>query len=433
MNKTELALMTRKPFVLEYYKKYKNFREDIHFARENAFRIFEYHLHKRGGYYHLLAKKIGENSNIMNDSYTWNSLPVISKEDLRGIDIEKEKPDNNFTTTTTGGSTGEPLKYLMSSEDNALSMTLLFRGWGLAGYEIGDKVAVIAGKSLGGSRRNRIAGIRSQLSDYLLNTKHFPVTDLSKERLKNYCTALNKWKPKFLRGYVSSMVILAQFLEEQNLHLNFPIQGIMTTAEVLYPEQRKYIENIFGTEVYDNYGLNDSGVSAFECKYHNGFHIDNERSFVEIMDGQGTVHETGEGTIIGTSLFNRHFPFIRYNTGDLGKIEFKKCECGIEGRMITFLQGRETEILELNGSKIGGPVLTTIWQEINVKQYQIIQVDNRSIILKLVRTDRYGEKDEALIIERFRSYFGDIDIQIEYSDVLLPVGDSKYKYIIKQN
>ena len=50
---------------------------------------------------------------------------------------------------TTGGSTGTPMKYLVSQRDRMLGGALLYRGWGYAGYELGDRMVFLAGMSLG--------------------------------------------------------------------------------------------------------------------------------------------------------------------------------------------------------------------------------------------------------------------------------------------
>ena len=57
-------------------------------------------------------------------------------------------------------------------------------------------------------------------------------------------------------------------------------------------------------EVYDGYGLNDGGVSAYECPEHAGLHIDTERSIMEVVDGEGHQMNRGDGRILATSLYN---------------------------------------------------------------------------------------------------------------------------------
>lgn len=433
--KTFLALLLKRPLVIFYYYKYYNrqkyYRENVWSMRKKVVSITNFHLNNGRGYKEILISLGYDGYDTIKDFNMWNDLPVITKNELRKIDIDYKKKGLFSVNGHTGGSTGEPLKYLMSVKDYSIGMALLFLGWKSAGYRLGDKVAIIAGRSLVGPQDNFLAFLKRTTNDYFLNFKHFTAIDMSEETLTNYCSILNKWKPKFLRGYVSSIMILANYIEKNNIELVFEIKGIMTTAENLLDQQRRYIESVFNTKVFDNYGLEDSGVSAYECTHHNGLHIDNERAYLQVLEN-GITKDIGEGIIVGTSLYNKDFPFIKYDTGDIGKIEKIKCSCGIEGRMITKLQGRTTDYLEINGIKIGGPVLTTIWNNTNINQYQIIQLNKNSIELRLVKGDKYNINNENDIIERFNSYFGDISIEIKYFDILKPLNGNKLKYIVKE-
>jgi phenylacetate-CoA ligase len=97
---------------------------------------------------------------------------------------------------------------------------------------------------------------------------------------------------------------------------------------------RENIENTFGCDIYDGYGLNDGGVGAYECSEHSGLHIDMERSIMEIVDKKGHQMEDGVGSILATSLYNYAMPFIRYETGDLGHIIPTNCGCGRGSRLL---------------------------------------------------------------------------------------------------
>jgi len=80
------------------------------------------------------------------------------------------------------------------------------------------------------------------------------------------------------------------------------------------------IERVFDVQVFDNYGLGDGGISAFECHLHKGMHIDYERSILQTVNDSGEVVKCAIGRIIATSLYNYAMPFIRYDTGDFGFI-----------------------------------------------------------------------------------------------------------------
>jgi len=115
--------------------------------------------------------------------------------------------------------------------------------------------------------------------------------------MREYAGVLNSFKPRFIRGYASSIYFFARWLEENQVSVPFP-EGVFTTAEKLFPHMRKTIGDVFGCDVYDNYGLNDGGISAYECPEHAGLHIDTERSIMEVVDNNGLAVEEGEGQIL---------------------------------------------------------------------------------------------------------------------------------------
>ena len=55
------------------------------------------------------------------------------------------------------------------------------------------------------------------------------------------------------------MYNLSVFLKEQDLKLNIPLA--FTSSETLYEFQRKLIEDILGTKIYDRYGLTERTIS----------------------------------------------------------------------------------------------------------------------------------------------------------------------------
>ena len=97
--------------------------------------------------------------------------------------------------------------------------------------------------------------------------------------------SIEGWQPPFLRGYAGSLALFAKYCADNQLPLEF--DTTFSTAEMLSDPQRKLIELTFATRVFDHYGLNDGGVSAYEGVGYTGYAVDTERSVLEIVpDGQ---------------------------------------------------------------------------------------------------------------------------------------------------
>lgn len=94
---------------------------------------------------------------------------------------------------------------------------------------------------------------------------------------------------------------------------------------------RKAIEELWGAEVYDFYGLSDIfGACAAQCEYHDGLHIAENHILVETIDiHTGEVLPDGEvGELVFTTLRKHARPLIRFKTGDIGRIDKTPCKCG---------------------------------------------------------------------------------------------------------
>lgn len=94
---------------------------------------------------------------------------------------------------------------------------------------------------------------------------------------------------------------------------------------------RKAIEELWGAEVYDFYGLSDIfGACAAQCEYHDGLHIAENHILVETIDiHTGEVLPNGEtGELVFTTLRKHARPLIRFRTGDIGRIDKTPCACG---------------------------------------------------------------------------------------------------------
>ncbi|ROZ80434.1 phenylacetate--CoA ligase family protein [Pseudomonas neustonica] len=370
------------------------------------------------------ALEVGALQTVIND------IPLMTKDDISRCRAKLELPEAKvgaFKVGKTGGSTGDPLKYRVSKKCNDAAFAILYRGLGRGGYKLGDKLAVMAGGSLV-TKRN---GFKSKVVSFFMNTKKYSSYGVSDDLFQEYYQDLVSWKPKFIRGYASSLFEFAKFIEKNKYDLSFV--SVFTTAEMLFEHQRAYIEKVFSAKVYNGYGLNDGGVTAFECKYGGGFHIDLERSFLEVVDESGRLIFDKVGRIVATSFLNKATPFVRYVTGDLGEITNRKCKCGSPYPLLISLAGRTTDVLRLNGRMVGSPVLTVLMGNIDVARYQFIQVEENKVLLVMEKNDAFDVVDEGFIRNSLFSNVGEFDLVFVYDEALFEVVDGgKHKVVINK-
>lgn len=389
--------------------------------------------YKEVPYYHKLFNKLKLEPSDIRTIEDLEKLPILTK-DIIKENREDLKPANlnimKYSIEPTGGSTGTPFLFRMLRYDRFLSGAMLYRGWGYGGYELGDKMVFLAGSALGVGVNSVIVKKAHEISRNIRKLSSF---DMSTEDMQEYTKIVNSFKPKFIRGYASSINFFANFINENNIEITAP-QAVFTTAEKLIPHMRKNIKEAFGCEVYDNYGLNDGGVGAYECPEHNGLHIDTERSIMEIVDNEDIQMESGTGKILATSLYNYAMPFIRYETGDMGHILSDVCGCGRGSRLLKEVIGRQQEMLQTpEGKFIHGEFFTHIFWEINgVREFQVIQKKLNELVVKMIVEENFDERQLDTIREIIKRKSKGWEIEFRYVDNIERTRSGKYRYILSE-
>ena len=433
----KLGYGLKRPMLLKYYEEYclNNLKTntELEAQQSQALKKMIAFCYENVPYYQKLFKSLGMKNNDINSIKDLERLPILSKAQIKN-EMEEFWPNKcgqAYIDKGSGGSTGMPLKYRLSHECYERGFALLFRGWKFAGYELGDRMAVVAGASLVSTSDKE--AIKKKIQDYVMNFHCYSSYGMDNNTLNLYFAHLNKWKPSYFYGYASSLYLLAKYISENNLVLKFHPKSIFSTSEVLINQQREVIEHVFQTKVFDTYGVNDGGLSAFECPVHDGMHIDYERSIIQTVDDQGKVVTGQIGRIIGTSLYNYAMPFIRYETGDLGLIDtVTSCACGCKRPLLKQVYGRTTDYLKLNGKIIGSPVLTVLMGKVDLENYQIVQVNSNTINIKYVNSSLLASEDTKFIERSFFEHVGPIKINFEKVKPEELSAKNKHKFIINE-
>ncbi|UCG13686.1 MAG: phenylacetate--CoA ligase family protein [Deltaproteobacteria bacterium] len=293
-----------------------NYQDLLAFQNQRLRKIVEYAHKKVPGYRAKFLKANVTPADIqsVDDLY---KLPVTTREEIQDNDLFI---NNELITGTlyTGGSTGTTLKYHESKESGIVRWHMHLRGWRWGGYEYGQqRLAVIS------SAQGIVHGV---------NTVNL-VGDLRETNMRKNSEHLQEFKPHHLRGYVSSVYILAKYCLDTDTRLD-SVESVNTISENLYDFQRTTIENAFDCEVFEEYCCNDGGACGWECEAHSGLHYCMERAIIEEVDGE----------MIVTDLWNKATPFIRYKNGDAVEFLGSPCSCGRELPLM-WVSGRQNDIL----------------------------------------------------------------------------------------
>ncbi|MER5419091.1 phenylacetate--CoA ligase family protein [Streptosporangium roseum] len=202
-------------------------------------------------------------------------------------------------------------------------------------------------------------------------------------------------RPKLLMAYPSYLQRLAE--EKVALDL-FGVEAICTNSERSTRGERLKYSKIFRVPVLDEYSSNELSLIAYECRERR-YHLVENNVYAEVPE----TDDEGFGRLIGTSLGNLLMPFIRYDQGDVVRLEDPRtpCACGSSCRVISAFRGREGEHL-LDGPLRTVPAdvvldlcdKTLLGGTSHVQQYQVAQTAPDRIEVRLSRSDPTRRSDE---------------------------------------
>lgn len=420
---------TYNKLVQNQWKSYSELKRD----QEKKLRYLIGFVYNNVPYYHSIFRSLDLMPDDIQMIGDLQKLPILTKQIIKEH-WEEFKPVNlasmKYYTQATGGSTGTPMRYRLSKHDRFLGGALLYRGWGYGGFDLGDKMVFLAGSSLDVGTKSRF---NTKIHETVRNIRKLSSFDMGQSEMRKYAGVLKKFQPKFIRGYASSIYFFAQWLDEHQVSTP-PIDAVFTTAEKLFPHMRKTIGDVFNCDVYDTYGLNDGGVSAYECSEHTGLHADTERSIMEVVTDDGIAVEQGEGRILATSLNNHAMPFLRYDTGDKGFLVNEPCPCGRGYPLLREILGRQQEMLITpEGKHIHGEFFTHIFWEIpHVREFQIVQVALERLVIKIVPEPAFDEECLRGVQDIIHSRSPEWDVEFKLVDVIDRSRAGKYKFVINE-
>lgn len=316
---------------------------------------------------------------------SYDQLPVLTKKMLldQYQDFFFLPHKKGMSKKTTGGSTSEPFAYYTTKESVSYMWAGILLSWEMTGYKPGEKVVFLAGSSLIKS------GWQHKLFYYLLNVDVLPASPLDDAIMDKYALRICKNKAAVLYGYSYAINTLAEFINRTDKKYSFPhLKGIVSTAELLTDSARKKIEKAFGVRVYDQYGCNEGGVSAFECEHHNK----------HLISTRVAYQSDENNTLISTDLFNSGFVMMKYNTSDIVEFSDKRCSCNRSFPVIEKLVGRLNDVVVdmenkvLHASFFG----IALSKENSIQQYQVT-FDNDSININI----NTSNNDEAYFFDRY--------------------------------
>jgi phenylacetate-CoA ligase len=311
-----------------------------------------------------------------------------------------------------------------------------WRNYNMMGYKFNHKCAVIRGAKVDDYliKRNIFYQYDPREKYFILSSFH-----LNNKILPQLVQAIIKYKTPFLRGYPSSLEILADYILKNEIKIDF-IKGINCSSENLFDYQRALIEAAFNAQIYDKFGNSEQTNMATQCNHSNGYHIVEEYGITELIDRKGNVVPatdiTSLGEVVGTGFSNYATPFIRYKTEDYASYMVNNCPCKRSGRMFKTMQGRwfQQQVVTKDNALIAITALNSHSDVFDkVKQFQYYQDKIGELVLRLVVKKGFSARDEEKIKEELSIKLGEsMFVKIRYLNEIPRTDRGKYKFLVQE-
>lgn len=311
-------------------------------------------------------------------------LPVLTKAEVRENHADFCVPGvaARSMKLATSGTTGEPLVAYTSPEQWVIEQATVWRQWKWAGYRFRDPIAIF--RSYAPKPGEPLVKI-----DRLRNWAYFSVFRMDDAAIDGYAQFLQQWKPKYLRGYPSSLLLVAQHALRRGWKLP-GLKGAFAASEAVPAELRGTLREAFGIELFDHYGQAEITCMFHDCERHAGMHVDWEYGFVELLPSS----EPGLHRIIATNLHNTAMPLLRYDTGDLAEGGWERCPCGRTAPIIRAIRGRKDDFLiARDGSRMATVNLYTYFSKLGeIQRFQLSQSQPGELVVNFAL---WGAADDA--------------------------------------
>jgi phenylacetate-CoA ligase len=389
------------------------------------------HAYKNIPFYRRRMDEAGLTPFDINSFSDFRKLPLLTKRDIQDHQTEllsPTVPESKREINQTGGSTGSPLQFWVDKErfDARRASTDRHNAW--AGLRPGDWCAQLWGAQIdvGTSTMPQVSWRTRLLHRVLpLNTSR-----VTRESLAAYVKLLRKYRPRHMVAYAQAAVMFAGYCKEIGAD-DIQFDSIITTAEVLLPEQRTVLEEIFGGKVFNRYGCREVSVIASECEHHTGMHVNADALLVEIEPVAGLPG--GMGRVVVTDLFNRSMPLIRYEIGDFASwTDGEPCPCGRSLPRLDHIEGRATDFLRMpDGTLVSGPALTLVIKDMpEIRQVQFIQRGPTKVHLNIVVKPGNTSTAVEELRTRLFPYFRDaVEISTSLVENIPCEASGKYRFV----
>ena len=342
----------------------------------------------------------------LDDLKDWNDfrrLPTLTRAEVNahGPDLCSTTYKGELLPHATGGSTGVPTRFFRTYESYDWRTAAKDRAYSWTGWRLGERALYLWGAPVGSVRWRQ--ALKTQAYEAIQRQLIVNTFSQSDELWNDVYSRALKFQPVLVVGYVSSLEAFAAYLRRTKRTIPGATCAI-AAAEPLFEDARRHIEQGLGVPLANTYGSREFMSIAAECECRDGLHIHAENLVVETPDGNGNE----PSDILITDLHNYGMPFVRYESGDLGRLADTSCRCGRGLPRLKAVAGRVLDALRTpDGRTVPGEFFPHLLKDIpEIAQYRVEQKSIDRLVISTVLTRSLSEPSESLLRREIAKVFG---------------------------
>lgn len=352
-------------------------------------------------------------------------FPIMKKQDLKDhweqIRVKEYETDSELVTKFTSGSTGTPFKMILDKYKHAR-------------WIAGNKVL------------RDMHGVRSHEKTFFINDnitdKNIPMerqrndnvyyVDLEYRDADSFCKLINRMMNENVRSMTAIASIydsLAEYIKSGNApEWKGEFIAVFSMSELLKERTRTIVSEYFQCPMYDYYANEENGAFAMEDGSGNGHLVNTVDYFFEVLELESDepVEDGQIGRLVITDYYNKAFPLIRYENGDL--VSMKRMA---DGRVyITKIQGRIADTLYATDGRMVDlfHAISFLEPYQDIKQFQLIQ--NSYTEFKWILNTSNHSYEDFITAESKKLFGADSCWTFEYVNEIPRLRSGKYRMTV---
>ena len=278
--------------------------------------------------------------------------------DHHGREIPIDGQIHTMILNSTSGTTGRPQPLLFSPRTREVHNLILARAYLMQGLLPTDVVHSVYGHCpVNGGHYIREAMLHYTPAVFLAAGTGVETPSVKQVELMRDLGAT------VIVGFADYIKRLADVARENGLVPGRDIPVRMISGHLAKDARAALSEAWGGVELFDWYGVGDTGLIAAEGPDHDGMHVMEDAHWLEICDvdsGEPVAHGQ-PGDMVVTCLFTQDiFPIIRFNTHDVTRCLTTPSRLELPFRRIEGFLGRSDNMVKLRGINVFPQALSSI-------------------------------------------------------------------------